>query len=93
MYSEILGYCGAGFLSMLYIPMVYRVFHIKNATAISSYTLFLQYCTESCFILYGYDIGSYPILASQISTFICTVLLSIAKYKYNTPQILPEKPI
>ena len=92
MYIDVLGYCGAAFLSLLYIPMVYRVYHIKNATAISSYTLFLQYCTECCFILYGYEIKSYPILVAQVSTFICTVLLSIAKYKYNTPLTVPEKP-
>ena len=82
MLSDIIGYMAAGFLSILFIPQVYRTFKIKETKAISYFFLILQVFTSSLFITYGYLIDSIPVMLANISTLICNFLLIFAKLKF-----------
>ena len=83
MLSDIIGYMAAGFLSILFIPQVYRTFKTKDTNAISYFFLILQVFTSSLFITYGYLIDSIPIILANISTLICNFLLIFAKLKFR----------
>ena len=83
MNADTLGYLGSMFLCMLYIPLVYRVYTIQDANSISWLSLVLQYCTGTCFILYGIEIRSYPVVVANSSCIVCAILLTGGKYLYG----------
>ena len=83
MLSDIIGYMAAGFLSVLFIPQVYRTFKTKETKAISYFFLILQVFTSSLFITYGYLIDSIPVMLANTSTLLCNFLLIFAKLKFR----------
>lgn len=83
MLSDIIGYTAAGFLSILFIPQVYRTFKTKDTNAISYFFLILQVFTSSLFITYGYLIDSIPIILANTSTLVCNFFLIFAKLKFG----------
>ena len=87
MLSDIIGYMAAGFLSILFIPQVYRTFKIKETKAISYFFLILQVFTSSLFITYGYLLDSIHVMLANISTLICNFLLIFAKLKFRNTTI------
>ena len=83
MIPEIIGSSAAGFLSILFIPQVYKTFKTKNVNGLSYLFLFLQIITSVLFITYGVLIDSIPVIIANTSTLLCNILLIFAKIKYK----------
>ncbi len=84
MIAEITGYSAAAFLSILFIPQVYKTFKTKDVNGLSYMFLFLQIITSALFITYGFLIDSIPVIIANTSTLLCNILLIFAKVKYKT---------
>lgn len=83
MLTDIIGYMAAGFLSILFIPQVYKTFKTKETKAISYLFLILEFFTSGLFIIYGYLINSIPVILANVSALICNLLLIFAKLKFK----------
>ena len=86
--TDIFGYLGSGCLTLMYLPLVYRVYHTKYTDALSTSTLVLQILTSTLFIVYGIGLPSNPIIIANGSSLACSVYLTYAKRQY--PQHLPQ---
>ena len=89
MFSDIIGYMAAGFLSVLFIPQVIKTFKTKDTKSISYLFLILQVFTSGLFITYGYLINSIPVILANISTLICNFFLIYAKIRFKKNNTLP----
>ena len=89
MLTDIIGYMAAGFLSILFIPQVYKTFKTKETKAISYLFLILQIFTSGLFITYGYLINSIPLILANVSTLVCNFFLIFAKMKFKKNNTLP----
>ena len=83
MLTDIIGYMAAGFLSILFIPQVYKTFKTKETKAISYLFLILEVFTSRLFVTYGYLINSIPVILANTSTLICNFFLIFAKLKFR----------
>ena len=82
--TDILGYIGTVFLSLLYMPQVYQVYKLRQCKEISVFFLILQNIVAFIWISYGILINSYPIIVANVIVEICTILLVIAKIQFNS---------
>lgn len=83
LYSDIFGYMGACFLTLLTYPQVYYCFKKSTTEGISEWFIFFQFMTSFCFLIYGILLVQLPILIANLSAFIGSILLIIAKLKFK----------
>ena len=80
---DIFGYLGAVFLTLLTYPQVYYCYKNKSTKGISPWFIFFQFMASLCFLIYGHLVGDLPIIIANISAFIGSTLLVIAKIKFS----------
>jgi len=86
--TDIFCYMGSACLTLVYIPLVYRVHLTKLTDALSTPTLILQILTSILFIIYRVGLPSYPIIIANTSSLTCSLYLTYAKCRY--PGQLPD---
>lgn len=80
---DLIGYVGTGLLGITMIPQVYKTFQDKKADDISGVYLVLQITANVLFIVYGYCIGSRPIVISNCIVSFCSISLVYAKHFFK----------
>ena len=90
MLIDIFGYLGACLLTILFIPQVYTTYKTKDADGISYIFLMLEFLASLSFIIYGFLIGSIPVIIANFSALICCILLIIAKMKFKKEEEINE---
>ena len=83
--EEYVGYAGAFFLSLVLIPQVVKTVRERSDHS-SALFLLLEILASTCFILYGYMLGSegLPVVISNASALLCTLVLVWAKVHFGT---------
>ena len=83
------GYIGSFLLAILLFPQVYRTFKTKDVEGISSVFIVIEIVTTSLWFVYGLgiildeDINGVPIIISNSSLLLCSLLLLYGKIKYR----------
>ena len=91
--AEIIGYIAAVFLSILFIPQVYKTYKSKNASSLSIIFLFLEVITCVLFISYGFLIKAVPVIIANFAALICNILLVIAKLTFKKIDNNEDNPV
>ena len=79
---EFFGYFAAILTTAAFLPQLIKTLKTKKADDVSLVTLIMFISGVGSWIVYGYEISSFPILLANIITFILNLLILISKIFY-----------
>ena len=80
---EVYGYIAAILTTAAFLPQLIKTLKTKKAEDVSLITLIMFISGVGCWIIYGYEISSSPILIANIVTFILNLFILISKVYYS----------
>ena len=78
-YIEFYGFIAAFLTTIAFLPQLYKTWKTKSADDVSLIMLILFITGLTCWIIYGIQINSIPILVANIITFILNFSILILK--------------
>ena len=84
--TDMWGYAGGFFLFVVLTPQVWKTYKTRNADGLSPFFLLFEFLASVCFIVYGFLLpqgAGVPIVVSNCSALLCTMLLVIAKLIFD----------
>jgi MtN3 and saliva related transmembrane protein len=81
--TEYIGYAGALLTAINFLPQVIKAYKTKNADDISILTLILIIAAQSIWIIYAWKLDLIPVLISNASLLLLTIILLILKMMYK----------
>ena len=81
--TEFFGYFAAILTTAAFLPQLIKTLKTKKAEDVSLVTLIMFISGVGSWIIYGYEISSFPILLANIITFILNLLILISKIYYS----------
>ena len=82
-YIDLFGFLAAFLTTIAFLPQLHKTWQTKSAEDVSLITLILFITGLICWIFYGLNIHSIPILAANIITFIFNFSILILKISYG----------
>jgi uncharacterized protein with PQ loop repeat len=82
-YVDIIGYIGAFFISMMFIPQIYHIYMNKQVAAISYQSQCMSLISSTIMLTYGFLLGSIPIIISNNCVMICVLIIIFLKYNFE----------
>jgi len=76
---EIFGYIAAVLTTAAFLPQLIKTLKTKKADDVSLITLIMFIIGVLCWIIYGYNISSIPILIANLITLILNLMILILK--------------
>ncbi len=83
MLTQIFGFIAALLTTAAFLPQLIKTWQTKSAEDISLIMLILFLIGVLCWIIYGWQIKSYPILTANIITFLLNMSILILKLIYR----------
>ena len=80
---EIFGYIAAILTTAAFLPQLIKTLKTKKADDVSLITLIMFIFGVLCWIIYGYNISSIPILTANLITLILNLLILISKIYFS----------
>ena len=80
---EIFGYIAAVLTTAAFLPQLIKTLKTNNADDVSLITLIMFIIGVLCWIIYGYNISSIPILIANLITLILNLLILISKIYFS----------
>ena len=80
---EIFGYIAAVLTTAAFLPQLIKTLKTKKADDVSLITLIMFIIGVLCWIIYGYNISSTPILIANLITLILNLLILISKIYFS----------
>ena len=80
--TEFFGYFAATLTTVAFLPQLIKTLKTKKADDVSLVTLIMFITGLVSWIIYGYEISSFPILLANIVTFILNLFILISKIYY-----------
>jgi len=80
---EILGLVAAILTTAAFLPQVYKTWKTKSAESLSMSMLLIFESGVLCWLVYGYLIGSLPVILANFVTAISGFLLLYFKFRYK----------
>jgi MtN3 and saliva related transmembrane protein len=80
---EIFGYIAAVLTTAAFLPQLIKTLKTKKADDVSLITLIMFIIGVLCWIIYGYNISSIPILIANLITLILNLLILISKIYFS----------
>ena len=80
---EIFGYIAAILTTAAFLPQLIKTLKTKKADDVSLITLIMFIIGVLCWIIYGYNISSIPILIANLITLILNLLILISKIYFS----------
>jgi len=81
--TQIFGFIAALLTTAAFLPQLIKTWQTKSAEDISLIMLILFLIGVLCWIIYGWQIKSYPILTANIITFLLNMSILILKLIYR----------
>ena len=81
--ADFFGYFAAILTTAAFLPQLIKTLKTKKADDVSLVTLIMFISGVGSWIIYGYEISSFPILLANIITFILNLLILISKIYYS----------
>ncbi len=82
-YIDLFGFSAALLTTIAFLPQLYKTWKTKSADDVSLIMLILFITGLICWIIYGININSIPILIANIITFVFNFLILILKVTYS----------
>ena len=82
-YIDVFGFLAALLTTIAFLPQLYKTWQTKSADDVSIIMLILFITGLICWIIYGIEINSVPILLANIITFIFNFSILILKVIYR----------
>ena len=82
-YIDLFGFLAALLTTIAFLPQLYKTWKTKSADDVSLIMLILFIIGLFCWIIYGLNINSVPILVANIITFIFNFSILILKITYR----------
>ena len=82
-YIDLFGFLAASLTTIAFLPQLYKTLQTKSADDVSLIMLILFITGLICWIIYGLNIHSIPILVANIVTFIFNFSILILKIHYG----------
>ena len=82
-YIDLFGFSAALLTTIAFLPQLYKTWQTKSAEDVSLITLILFITGLICWIVYGLNINSIPILTANIITLILNFSILILKITYS----------
>jgi len=79
----LLGFVAAFCTTAAFVPQLVRVLRLRSARDVSLPTFFMFSVGVFLWLLYGLDIGSKPVIASNGATLVLSVSILILKLRYG----------
>ena len=86
-YVDLFGFLAALLTTIAFLPQVYKTWGIKSADDVSLTMLILFITGLICWIIYGLNIGSIPIVLANVITFILNFSILILKITYTKKSV------
>ncbi len=83
MYTELLGYIAAICTTAAFVPQVLKTYKTKSAKSLSLGMFLLFTAGIILWLIYGFMINEYPIIAANVITLILAGLLIYFKLTYK----------
>ena len=80
---EFFGYFAAFLTTAAFLPQLVKTIKTKKADDVSLITLIMFLCGVCSWIIYGYQISSFPIVTANLITFILNFLILISKITFS----------
>jgi MtN3 and saliva related transmembrane protein len=80
---ELLGFAAAFCTTAAFVPQLVRVLRLRSARDVSLPTFLMFSVGVFLWLLYGLDIGSKPVIASNSVTLVLSVSILILKLRYG----------
>ena len=82
-YIDLIGFFAALLTTIAFLPQLYKTWNTKSADDVSLIMLILFLTGLACWIIYGIQINSIPILIANILTFIFNFSILFLKITYS----------
>ena len=82
-YIDLFGFLAALLTTIAFLPQLYKTWRTKSADDVSLIMLILFITGLICWIIYGLEIHSIPILVANVVTFIFNFSILILKLTYR----------
>ena len=82
-YIDLFGFLAALLTTIAFLPQLYKTWKTKSADDVSLIMLILFITGLICWIIYGLEINSIPILVANVVTFIFNFSILILKLAYR----------
>ena len=80
---DVFGYFAAILTTAAFLPQLIKTLKTKKADDVSLTTLIMFIVGVLCWIIYGYEISSKPILIANLITLILNLLILISKIYFS----------
>ena len=80
---EFFGYFAAFLTTAAFLPQLLKTIKTQKAEDVSLITLIMFLCGVCSWIIYGYQISSFPIVTANLITFILNFLILISKITFS----------
>ena len=80
---DIFGYLAAILTTAAFLPQLIKTLKTKKADDVSLTTLIMFIIGVLCWIIYGYEISSTPILIANLITLILNLMILISKVYFS----------
>ena len=81
--TDIIGYIGSFLISIVFIPQIIHIYKTSEVNAISYYTQIISVLSAIFMLIYGYLIGSLPIILCNIVVGLTSFIVCFMKYFYT----------
>jgi MtN3 and saliva related transmembrane protein len=82
--QELLGFVGGAFMTLGFIPQVWRLFKLKSAREISLPFTILFLLGTACWLIYGILFGLAPVILWNAISLALGLAMLYAKLKYGS---------
>lgn len=80
---EAIGTTAAVCTTVSFVPQLVRVWRRKSARDISLAMFLLFSFGVLCWLVYGFSLGSRPIIAANLATLVLSVAILVLKFRYD----------
>ena len=84
---EFFGYFAAILTTAAFLPQLIKTLKTKKAEDVSLITLIMFICGVISWVIYGYQISSFPIITANSITFLLNFLILVSKIRYSKSDI------
>lgn len=81
--TDFIGYVAGTYATIISVPQIYKVIKTKSAHDVAIWTIVLLMTTSFLYTIYGFLIGSLPLIITDIAAFILNTIMLILRIVYG----------
>ena len=81
--TDAIGYVAGSCAAIISVPQIYKVIKTKSAHDVAIWTIVLLMITSFLYTVYGFLIGSLPLIITDIAAFILNTIMLVLRIVYG----------